>query len=216
MKILSSLIFFTLVSCANPVTKAVNKAKYRAWETVGVEKRDLFKREVNNVKEEQEETSEAFQDALTQLKEIYHVEGGNLEREQRKLSSAYDNASERAQEVHGSIQKVNKVATDLFVEWKEEIAQMKSSDLRARSSKQLSETKKRFGELHEKLLRSEKKINPVLTRLQDQVLFLKHNLNAQAIAGLKVEGARIETEISNLMKDMESSNKEAEEFIKTL
>ena len=121
------------------MTKAVDKAKYRAWETVGVEKRDLFKREVGNVKEEQEETSEAFKDALTQLKEIYHVEGGNLEREQRKLNSAYEDAAERAQEVHASIQKVDKVA-----------------------------------------------------------------------------GARIETEISRLMKDMESSNKEAEEFIKTL
>ena len=36
------------------MTKAVDKAKYRAWETVGIEKRDLFKREVGNVKEEQE------------------------------------------------------------------------------------------------------------------------------------------------------------------
>ena len=56
----------------------------------------------------------------------------------------------------------------------------------------------------------------MLTKLHDQVLFLKHNLNAKAIAGLKVVGTKIEADITRLMKDMESSNKEAEEFIKTL
>lgn len=114
------------------------------------------------------------------------------------------------------IKKVDQVATDLFVEWENEIEEIKTGDLRRRSTRQLSETKKRYGVLHRKLIKSESRIEPVLSRLHDQVLFLKHNLNAKAIAGLKTEGSRIEADISRLMKDMESSNKEAEEFIKTL
>ncbi|MES2526315.1 MAG: DUF2959 family protein [Bdellovibrionota bacterium] len=205
-----------LVACANPVTKAVNKVKYSAWESVGYEKRDLFKREVSNVKDEQEDTQEAFKDALEQLKEVYSFDGGNLEREQKKLSARYDDAASEAKDVHERIAKVDQVAGDLFAEWEDEIDEIKTSDLRRRSSQQLSATKTKYQILHRKLVRSEAKMEPVLARLHDQVLFLKHNLNAKAIAGLKVEGARIESDISRLMKDMEASNKEAEEFIKTL
>ena len=216
MKTMMFVPFVLIVSCANPITKAVNKVKYSAWEKIGYEKRDLFKREVNNVKEEQEETQEAFKDALEQLKEVYAFDGGNLEKEQKRLSAAYEEAAEEAHEVREKIQKVDQVANDLFVEWEDEIEEIKTSDYRRRSTKQLSETKKRYGDLHRKLLKSEARIEPVLTKLHDQVLFLKHNLNAKAIAGLKTEGTRIEADISKLMRDMESSNKEAEEFIKTL
>ncbi len=216
MKFLTLLSLSFLVACANPVEKAVNKVKYSAWESIGYEKRDLFKREVSNVKEEQEDTKEAFKDALEQLKEVYAFDGGNLEREQKRLAARYEDAAEEAKEVHEKIEKVDQVAGDLFNEWEDEIEEIKTSDLRRRSSRQLNETKKRYGDLHRKLVRSEAKIEPVLARLHDQVLFLKHNLNAKAIAGLKVEGSRIESDISRLMKDMEASNKEAEEFIKTL
>lgn len=216
MKTASYVLVLLLCSCANPIKKAVNNAKYSAWESVGVEKRDLFKREVNNVKEEQEDTQEAFKDALEQLKEVYAFDGGNLEKEQKKLQAAYNDAFEQSKDVHERIGKVNQVATDLFEEWEGEITEMKSADLRRRSTTQLQETQKRFKVLHSKLVKSEQKIEPVLSRLHDQVLFLKHNLNAKAIAGLKVEGAKIETDISKLMKEMEASNREAEAFIKTL
>lgn len=216
MKSLYFLPLLILVSCANPIERAVSKVKYNAWETIGVEKRDLFKREVGNVKEEQEDTQEAFKTALERLQEVYAFDGGNLEREQRRLQAAYNEAVEESKDVHERIEKVDRVANDLFAEWDDEIEEIKSSDLRRRSSKQLSATRRRYEELHRKLVKSEKRIEPVLTRLNDQVLFLKHNLNAKAIAGLKVEGAKIETDISRLMKEMEASNKEAEDFIKTL
>jgi hypothetical protein len=216
MKRLILVPVLLLAGCANPVDKAVNKVKYSAWETVGVEKRDLFKREVGNVKEEQEDTQEAFKDALTQLKEIYGFEGGDLEREQKKLASAYDDAAEETQEVHERIETVDRIANDLFDEWDDELAEIKAKDLKMKSASQLNQTKKRYAVLHKKLLKSEKKMEPVLSKLHDQVLYLKHNLNARAIAGLKVEGAKIETDISRLMKEIEASNREAEEFIKTL
>jgi hypothetical protein len=211
--ILPLILFY---SCANPIKKAVNNVKYSAWESVGVEKRDLFKREVNNVKEEQEDTQEAFKNALEQLKEVYAFDGGNLEREQKKLQASYNHAYKQSQDVHERIEKVDQVAKDLFEEWSGEIDEIKTSELRKKSSQQLSETKDRYGDLRKKLVKSESKIEPVLNRLHDQVLFLKHNLNAQAIAGLKVEGSKIESEISKLMKEMASSNKEAEDFIKSL
>lgn len=216
----SKLTFLLLIalisSCANPVTKAVNKVKYSAWETVGVEKRDLFKRQVANVKEDQEDTQESFKDALTKLKEVYAFDGGNLEREYNKLSGAYDEAADEADSVKKSITKLDTVANDLFDEWRGEIKTLSTPSFKEQSRKQLTQTQSKYLQLHESLIASEKKIGPVLAKLKDQVTYLKHNLNAQAISGLKSEGLRIESDIQKLMKDMEVSSRKAEDFIKTL
>ena len=217
LKIFSLFLFFGLnVSCANPITKAVDKVKYSAWETVGVEKRDLFKSQLRDVKDDQEDTQESFKDALTKLKEVYAFDGGNLEREYNKLNSSYENALSDSDSVKKSIDKLNKIATDLFDEWREEIKSISTASYREKSREQLNETKSKYSQLHKNLVASEKKIGPVLDKLKDQVLYLKHNLNAQAISGLKAEGVRIESDIQKLMKDMEASSKEADEFIKTL
>lgn len=210
------VLIFSFTSCARRIDKAVSSAKYSAYEMIGMEKRDLFKKEVNNVQEEQEDTSEAFKDALTQLKEIYHFDGGDLEKQYKKFNSAYEDAEEEATELKARVAKVDKVASDLFLEWQNEMKEIKDSDLRAKSSEKLRETKKRYKSLEERLQTSQKKIDPVLGKLKDQVLFLKHNLNAKAIAGLKSESGKIESDIEDLIKDVEKSSKEAEELIKTL
>lgn len=203
-------------SCANPIKKYANKAKYSAYETIGLEKRDLFKREVANVKEEQEDTGEAFKDALTQLKEIYEFDGGNLEKQHGKLKSSLDDANEEAAELRSRITKVDQVANDLFEEWNEEIQQIKTSDYRRRSKEQLSETKKRYRDLEAQLRKSERKMEPVLAKLNDQVLFLKHNLNAKAIGGLKAESGKIQADIKALIEEVNESTRQADELIKTL
>lgn len=202
------LTLFILFSCS--------QIKYSAWETLGVEKRDLFKREVKSVKDTQEESVESFQDALTKLKKVYAFDGGDLEKDYKRLNNAYENSKEDAAEVSRDIIELDKVAMDLFKEWKDEIGEISSKDLKRKSKKQLRETRIKYEELHKKLISSEKKMKPILNKLKDQVLYLKHNLNSKAVAGLKTEGARIESDIEKLMKEMTASTKEAEELIKEL
>lgn len=216
IKCLMFFSFLALSSCANPVTKAVNKVKYSAYETVGIEKRDIFKKEVKNIKEDQDDTGEAFKDALTKLKEVYVFDGGNLEKEYNQLKDSYDEANEEASGVKKRIADLEQVAQDLFNEWESEIGEIKTKDLKAKSSKQLSQTRKKYQVLSKNLKKSEKSMGPVLDKLHDQVLFLKHNLNAKAIAGLKAESSSIQADIETLLKQMEKSSKEAESFIETL
>ncbi len=56
----------------------------------------------------------------------------------------------------------------------------------------------------------------MLTKLHDYVLYLKHNLNAAAIASLRGEATNIQAEISKLITDMNTSIAKADEFIKTI
>jgi predicted nucleic acid-binding Zn-ribbon protein len=217
LKNTSLLILLTLTtSCANPITKAVDKAKYSAYEAVGMEKRDIFKREVANVKEDQQETGEAFKDALTQLKEIYNFDGGNLEKQHGKLKASLDDAKDESADLSKRIDKMDKVANDLFAEWQTEIAEIKTSELQERSSKQLRATKSKYQTLEAQLRSAEKKMAPVLAKLNDQVLFLKHNLNAEAIGGLKIESGKIQADIKSLIKEVDESTRQADALIKTL
>jgi len=55
----------------------------------------------------------------------------------------------------------------------------------------------------------------VLRDLRDYMLYLKHNLNAQAIGSLKQEADDIQIEVSSLIADMQKSIAAAEEFLKT-
>jgi hypothetical protein len=55
----------------------------------------------------------------------------------------------------------------------------------------------------------------VLTRLNDYVLYLKHNLNAQAVGALGAEMTAIQSDVDVLVRDIERSIKEADAFLDT-
>lgn len=211
--ILTSIL---LTSCQSAINKAARETKYSAYELVGVQKRDLFKREVKNVKEDQEDAGKSFKDALDRLKEVYAFDGGNLEKKYRSLNSSYEDAEKDANDVHVRVAKIETVAQDLFEEWRKEVTQIETPSLRQKSSASLDDTQKKYRTFYASLKKSEAKMGPVLKKFKDQVLYLKHNLNAQAITGLEGESAKIEGDIESLITDMNTSIAQAEDFIKTM
>jgi hypothetical protein len=189
---------------------------YSAWEKVGVYKRDLLKKKVESARDGQKAAAEQFKDALTRLKELYGFEGGDLEKTYNTLKREYDRSAEKADAVHKRVKEVETVADDLFAEWEKEIQEISSDKLREDSRAKLRETRRRYEELHGALKRAEKSMDPVLTRFHDQVLYLKHNLNAAAIASLKGETTNIQAEISRLLDEMNRAIAQADSFIKEL
>ncbi len=191
-------------------------AYYATMEKFGVAKRDLLKKRVTAARDEQKEAGEQFKDALTKLQAIYKFDGGQLEAAYRELEGEYENSASLADSVRKRIKDVESVANDLFIEWEGEIAEITTPTMQAASRRQLLETRSRYNGMVVALKKAEQSMDPVLAQLKDHVLFLKHNLNAQAIASLKGEAASIQTEISRLLKDMNASIAKADEFIKTL
>lgn len=201
-------LLFLLTSCKS--------AYYSAWEKFGVYKRDLLKRNVQAARDEEKAASEQFKDALTRIKEMYGFNGGDLEKTYNTMQRDYDRSVERANAVHKRVKDVDTVANDLFREWQKEIGEISSEKLRADSQQKLHETQRRYDEMFAALKRAEKSMDPVLTRFHDQVLYLKHNLNAAAIASLKGESTDIQAEISRLLADMNQAISTADQFIATL
>ena len=191
-------------------------AYYSAWEMLGQEKRDLLRSNVSAVQEEQQEAADQFESALDRLRELTAIDAGELEDVYDDLNADYEEAKLRADGVHERIEKIDSIANDLFVEWEAEIGEISSADMRTKSRKKLDETKRNYASLESKLRKSEASMEPVLTQLQDNVLFLKHNLNAAAIGGLSAEVAGIESDIETLIADMRASIAEADRFLQTL
>jgi hypothetical protein len=189
------------------------KTKYAMWEKLGKEKRHLLKSEVEQVAGEQEEASRQFQDALSRIKAMYGFDGKELEKVYDRLNDDYIGANDQAEDVRERIRNVEQIAKDLFAEWEREAGEISNATLKAKSKQSLRETQSRYRKLHAAMKKAEAGMDPVLVNLKDYVLYLKHNLNAQAVGALKSEAESIDQDISVLVRDMNESIRQAEEFL---
>ena len=189
---------------------------YAMMETFGVEKREILKDRVVEGREDQEEAKRQFRTTLEAFKATSGFKGGDLEKTYEKLNGEFTDCETRAENVRSSIESIEEVATDLFDEWKRENGNISDRNLREQDKALLEQTKSKYAQLLDAMHRTEKTMDPVLSRFRDQVLYLKHNLNAAAISSLAGNVASIENDVEALIKDMEASIAEADAFIKTV
>lgn len=189
---------------------------YGAMEKIGIHKRDILVDRVTAARDSQQETKEQFVSALEQFKAAVAFDGGELEKQYQQMKAALEDSEEQAEEVRSRVAAVEDVAEALFDEWEGELDQYTSASMRNASEQQLKQTRNHYYKLISAMKKAEAKIDPVLNPLRDQVLFLKHNLNARAIASLQTELGHIETDVFRLIRDMELSIKEADQFISAL
>lgn len=189
---------------------------YGALEKFGIEKRDVLVDRVEDARNQQTETKETFTDALEAFTALSNYEGGELEATYDKLSDAYNASKREAERVADRIDAVEKAADALFAEWEVELAQYSNASLRRQSEDALRETRSAYSQLVQKMRRAESSMRPVLDVFQDQVLFLKHNLNARAIAALDAEVSAIQSQVNRLVSEMEASINEANAFIERM
>jgi len=211
MRVLIAVSVVVLLSLS-----ACSSVKYRALESIGIEKRDVLSSSVEDAAEAQDEAAEQFASALEQFRATVEMDGGDLEDTYDRLNREFERSEARAEEVAERIDEIEDVAGDLFEEWQEELDDYTDPALRRRSEQILSETRGRYTSMMAAMDRAEASMDPVLNVFRDQVLFLKHNLNSMAIASLRNELATIETATDELIVAMNESITEAREFIETL
>ena len=189
---------------------------YGAMEKFGKYKRDILVDRVKDARDAQQQTKEQFASALEKFRSVVNVEGGKLQEKYDQLKSELDKSESKASAVRKRINDVEDVAQALFDEWTKELDQYKNAELKEASRKKLEQTRQKYSQLIGAMKKAESKIEPVLSAFRDQVLFLKHNLNAQAIASLQSELGTMETDIGRLITEMENSIGEADKFIQTM
>jgi Protein of unknown function (DUF2959) len=203
-----------LASCVSLfIIGGCSTAYYGVWEKLGYEKRDILVSRVQEGKEDQQAAETQFKTTMQKFQDLTSFNGGDLEAEYDKLNSSYESCVSRADAVSSKIKSIDSVAKDMFAEWKGELSQYDNQDLRAKSEQELKDTKAKYDKLIALMRKSEASMQPVLRAFHDQVLFLKHNLNAAAISSLQTTAAGIDTDVKQLIAEMEASISEADAFI---
>lgn len=206
--LLLMLIIGTFVGCSS--------AYYNTMEKFGVHKRNIMVDRVEEARDSQKEAEKQFASALDQFKSVVAVDGGNLESVYKKLNSEYEDSKSAAEDIRNRIDGIESVADALFDEWEDELKQYSSGDLRSESQRKLKVTKSKYQQLITAMRKTESRLDPVLTAMNDQVLYLKHNLNARAIQSLKQEVVKIDKDVDVLLAAIRASVAEADAFIKEM
>lgn len=194
-------------------TERFRRLYFRAVESVGYHKRDILISRVENARDSFEEAKDQFQSALEKFTFLTNFHGGNLENLYGDLKAEFDYSLAKANGVRDRISAIQMVGDALFEEWRQELDEYTNRSLKASSKQQLRVTYQHYTQLVSAMRKAESRIDPVLAAFHDQVLFLKHNLNAKAIASLEDELSMISVNVTGLVQAMERSISEANTFM---
>jgi hypothetical protein len=189
---------------------------YGAMEKIGVPKRQILVDRVEAARGAQQEAKQQFASALEQFLAVTRVPASELQASYERLNSELQRSENRAKAVRTRLAAIDDVAQALFREWESELAQYSNPALRGQSERQLGATRQRYAQLMQVMDQATTRMEPVLAAFRDQVLFLKHNLNAQAVAALGETNRALQGDITRLISDMERSIKEADAFLSSM
>lgn len=191
-------------------------AYYGALEKVGIHKRDVLVDRVEEGRDAQQAAQEQFASALEQFRAVVQVPESELSRTYDQLNAEYEDSETAAKRVEERIESIEDVAEALFDEWEDELSLYQSAEYRRLSERQLRDTRVRYGEMIEAMHDAADSMQPVLLAMRDNVLFLKHNLNARAIGALRGEVEGLERDVAALRQRMQAAIARSDAFIAEL
>jgi len=213
MKKVTSCLIFSLSLLILP---GCNSVYFAGMEKLGYPKRDLMVSRIHDANKSQEEAKKQFANALEEFRSVISFDGGDLEANYRKLNNELEETEERADDVKKRVERIEDVSDALFREWKGELSEYQSAELRRRSEEKLRLSKERYETMITAMKKAVDKLDPALRPLQDNVLFLKHNLNAVAIGALAKEKGRVEDNIDELLRNLDKSIAEGQAFVSAI
>lgn len=198
------------------ISKLFRNFYYSARETIGEHKREIVVYQVERACTSLQDTRNEFEDALGKFKSLVNVKETSLEHTYHQLNRQYQFCRSKSDAVSDRIRAIEEVSNALFAEWESELNEYSDRTLKNNSKQQLKTAKQNYMRLIKTMRQAEAKIQPVLSSFKDQVLYLKHNLNARAISALHHEFIEIGIDISLLIHAMELTIIEASQFVSLL
>lgn len=180
------------------------------------EPREVLVDRVEEARDSQHAAAEQFRDALTEFKAVVDLPESDLERQYNKLNKAHKRSQAAADDISKRVDRVVDASNSLLEEWSSELSDYNDPALRRIAEQQYDQTREHATRLIASMRQIEDRMQPVLASFQDQVLYLKHNLNLSAIAALEGEATIIESNVDILIADMNRSIAEADAFIEVI
>ncbi|SDB40669.1 Protein of unknown function [Pseudidiomarina indica] len=210
MRVLSQVIMVVMVAVS---LVGCQSAYYGTMEKFGIHKRDILVDRVDDARDAQSDAQEEFKSALQRLDELLKFDGGDLEKRYQALNDDYERSKAAAERVNSRIKAVDNVAQALFDEWQDELGLYSNASMRSESERSLRETERHYKSLLQSMERAAGTMEPVLEKLHDNVLYLKHNLNAKAIDAIRGEYRVLRADVEVLIREMEAAIEASNAFI---
>lgn len=210
MRVLSQVIMVVMVAVS---LVGCQSAYYGTMEKFGIHKRDILVDRVDDARDAQSDAQEEFKSALQRLDELLKFDGGELEKRYQALNDDYKRSKAAAERVNSRIKAVDNVAQALFDEWQDELGLYSNASMRSESERSLRETERHYKSLLQSMERAAGTMEPVLEKLHDNVLYLKHNLNAKAIDAIRGEYRVLRADVEVLIREMEAAIEASNAFI---
>jgi ElaB/YqjD/DUF883 family membrane-anchored ribosome-binding protein len=209
----TSALFCLVAVSAGTALVSCQSAYYSTMEKFGYAKRDILVDRVEEGQRTQRATQEQVQTTYEAFVALTGFEGGDLEVFYKRLDREYQRCEARANDLRASVREIESVAVAMFSEWRSEAEQIGDAGMRQKSQQLLDETRGRYNGLVAVMQASVASLGPVLATFKDHVVFLKHNLNAQAIQSLDTTSLRLEGDVAELIRQMEQAIAEADQFL---
>jgi hypothetical protein len=116
----------------------------------------------------------------------------------KQLQKEMANTEKKRADVSSRSGEMNTEADKLFKSWQDSLASIQSPDLRKRSDDRLKKTQDRFAEIRQAGQQASSLYDPFMKTLQDQVTYLGHDLNPGALASLKPDADKLNTQAKDL------------------
>jgi hypothetical protein len=185
-------------------------------ETFGRQKKDTLVNHVAAAREAQSQAKEQFAAALDEFRGVVGYKGTLLDEKYKEIKTQYDRCEAQTRTVESRVEDVRKAAKSLFRQWEDELDQYSSSVVRKSSEEKLKQTRLRYETVIYAMEKVRDKFYPALAAFKDQVLLLRHNLNASGKVspggGLEIA----EKEISLLIQEIDRSMAESDSFIRQM
>ena len=207
------LLLSIFLLCCILLAGGCSRTYYAAMEKVGVHKRDILVDRIEGARDSQTAAQKQFKSALAQFDSVIKLKNTDLKQAYEKLNREYQGCRKAAEKVSSRIDKVEDVSEALFDEWKNELDLYENKELQRASKHQFRTTRRQYQEMLKSMRSAEASMEPVLRTFRDNVLFLKHNLNAQAIGSLQPEFTSLKKDIDTLIRKMNAAIGKSNAFI---
>jgi hypothetical protein len=214
--LITTIILLFQTGCRSSIERMTGGSTINSSEMVGIEKKDLLKDRVTDARDDQRNAEKSFKVALASLKSFYADNSKDLEKKYRTLQFSYEDALKNATEVQQSIDSLKPLAQNLFNDWEQEIDKIDTVSLKTQSRQRLAESQSNYALLETQFKAIEEKMVPVLKKFNDQIHYLKYNLDAKSLSASKADNRLIQTEIERLITDLHKSVATADDFVKKM
>ena len=193
------------------------------WGVVAVVAADDGHKRTDELIERIDETVKEMREGRKRVEKTLGAYHEMFSREEKRRRSAYkdlvkslDKQEERSKKLRERFKQPEKTAGKYFKEWNNSLKVIKKGELRDRSAARIDETRRRYNELIRAGEEAQNGFCPVVEGLEDQVVYLGHDLNQTSVESLETDRAKINDEARGLMARIDSFAVAADAYVASL